>query len=581
MKASSATDSFVPGRLLVKFRPGFEPGRIARSFGASIDEKVVLDILALHVPVGDELDLSRALGRHPGVEFAEPDFIRTFGLPCELGTCSKPLDPYFGYKWDLHNDGEINSSTGQPLASTAATDADMDWLEAHEELGEFSGSAVLGIMDTGILATHEDLTGRVLAQHDFHDDDSDAADDNGHGTHVAGIAAAHADNEKGVAGVAYGPNIQLAVAKVCGPSGWFFFFTYGCSTSNVAQGIKWAVDNGASVLNISLGGSSGSSTEQEALQYARDNGVLPFCSAGNDSGSVSYPAAFPECVAVSATDWGDDLASYSNFGPEVELSAPGGDSENDDGYSYILSTYYDGNSSYAFMAGTSMASPQAAGLAVLLHALGVTDDVTKLDRMKRTADDLGAAGTDDRFGAGRINVLAAVRDDGGGGTDSNDPPAASFTASCTDLSCDFTDTSTDDTGIVSWSWDFGDGSGSTAQHPSHAYAAGGTYTVTLTVTDGDGATDQATQDVTVAAPEPIELTATVVINLSIYKEVDLEWSPSGTSAQVDVYRDGSQIATTTNDGAYRDSFFGSQAQSTYQVCEAGTQVCSNEAVADF
>ena len=163
----------------------------------------------------------------------------------------------------------------------------------------------------------------------------------------------------------------------------------------------------------------------------------------------------------------------------------------------------------------------------------------------------------------------------------NDPPAASFTASCTDLSCDFTDTSTDDTGIVSWSWDFGDGSGSTAQHPSHAYAAGGTYTVTLTVTDGDGATDQATQDVTVAAPEPIELTATVVINLSIYKEVDLEWSPSGTSAQVDVYRDGSQIATTTNDGAYRDSFFGSQAQSTYQVCEAGTQVCSNEAVADF
>ncbi|NIP81614.1 MAG: S8 family serine peptidase, partial [Gemmatimonadetes bacterium] len=134
---------------------------------------------------------------------------------------------------------------------------------------------------------------------------------------------------------------------------------YGCPLSAIADGIVWAVDNGADVLNLSLGGSSGSAAEQTALQYARSNGVLPFCAAGNASGPVSYPAAFPECVAVSATDWGDELASYSNFGPQVELSAPGGDGENADGFSYILSSYNESSTSYAFVAGTSQASPQA------------------------------------------------------------------------------------------------------------------------------------------------------------------------------------------------------------------------------
>ena len=175
-------------------------------------------------------------------------------------------------------------------------------------------------------------------------------------------------------------------------------------------------------MSVATSGGSGSSAEQTALQYARDHDVLPFCAAGNSSGAVEYPARFSQCVAVSATDWSDGLASYSNYGPQVELSAPGGDDEDGSGYSYILSAYRDSNTSYAFMAGTSMATPQAAGLAALLHALGVNGDDAILSRMKSTADDLGTSGTDDLFGAGRINAYAAVT-----GVAPPPPPASDIT----------------------------------------------------------------------------------------------------------------------------------------------------------
>ncbi|MFO8174486.1 MAG: PKD domain-containing protein [Longimicrobiales bacterium] len=362
-----------------------------------------------------------------------------------------------------------------------------------------SGSARIGIMDTGIRADHEELVGRVALQHDFFAGDGDAADDNGHGTHVAGIAAANTNNGIGTAGVAFTGTVDFAIAKVCGETGRGPFSSYGCPLDAIADGIVWAVDNGANVLNLSLGGGTGSDTEQAALQYARSNNVLPFCATGNDNGSVSYPAAFPECVAVGATDWSDNRASYSNYGPETELSAPGGDNENADGYSYILSSYYESPTSYVFMAGTSMATPQAVGLGALLHVLGVADDDAKLANMKKTADDLGATGWDQYFGEGRINVAAAVAEASGGTT--NAPPTASFTYSCTDLACDFdgTGSSDSDGSITGYSWAFGDGATATGSTASHTYGAGGTYTVTLTVTDDGGETDSSIQDVAVSS----------------------------------------------------------------------------------
>ncbi len=169
---------------------------------------------------------------------------------------------------------------------------------------------------------------------------------------------------------------------------------------------------------------------------------------------------------------------------------------------------------------------------------------------------------------------------GSGGT-TNQPPTAGFTHVCSNLACSFTDTSTDSDGsVVGWSWSFGDGSTSTAQNPSHTYAAAGTYTVTLTVTDDDGATDGETKSATVTAPSSgITLTA-VGRKVRTLRYVDLSWS-GATSNSVDVYRNGSVLTTTANDGAYTDSLGKVSGTFTYKVCGAGTSTCSNTASVTF
>jgi thermitase len=594
--AAAGPPDFVPGRLLVRFQPGAPAEQIVRAHGAELTEPLALGIQSLRLPAGRELAVAAALVRNPNVVWAEPDYIIPLDLPCkaEGGSCIAPNDPFFGYKWDLHNKGTITTSTGGVLASTGKVDADMDWLEAFDHLGgSLAGQAVIGIIDSGILASHQELAGRVLAMADFFGNTS-GADDNGHGTHVAGIAAASGNDGAGVPGVAWGPNVRIVSAKVCGPS---FPFGYSCNSTAIVNGITWAVDQGANVLNLSLGGGSGSSAQQNALAYARANNVLPFCAAGNNNSSVSYPAAFPECVAVAATNWSDGKASYSNFGSQIELAAPGGDTENSSGYSYILSAYHESNTSYAFMAGTSMASPQAAGLAGLLHALGMTDAGEKLARMKATADDLGNANF---FGDGRINVWQALGgvdpgdpgDPGDPDDPENEPPVASFTYGCEGLTCQFTDTSTDPDGsVVAWSWSFGDGATSTGQDPAHTYAADGTYTVTLVVTDDDGATGETSQNVQVAAaedppppdPDPNDITLSAEgYKVRGVKHVDLEWGGADGS-QVRLFRDGSQVATVANTGSLVGHQWGARGggSHTFQICETGSDVCSNVVTVSF
>jgi subtilisin family serine protease len=392
---------YVSGQILVRFRPGANRAQVAAANGASVQRELNLPgIFVLNVAPGRELAVASALARNPNVEFAEPDYVRTHGVICGTGICEPPTDTYFGYKWDLHNDGDLNNSTGAFVVNTGTAGADIDWLEAHEQLGAFTGSAVIGVVDTGVFSTHPDLLGRVLPGYDFVNNDADPNDDDGHGTHVAGIAAGLANDLTGVAGVAYGANVKVLPVKVCGPS--------GCPSSAIVNGIKFAADNGAHAINLSLGGRFGSTAEQQALQYALSKNSLPFCATGNDGSPnrVSYPAKFPECVAVGATDWGNARASYSNAGNEIDISAPGGDSENSSGYSYILSAYNDGG--YVFMAGTSMATPQAAGLAGLLHANGVTGASNIRSRIENTVDDLGASGWDKYFGKGKINVYRAI-----------------------------------------------------------------------------------------------------------------------------------------------------------------------------
>ncbi|MBW3671117.1 MAG: PKD domain-containing protein [Acidobacteria bacterium] len=166
--------------------------------------------------------------------------------------------------------------------------------------------------------------------------------------------------------------------------------------------------------------------------------------------------------------------------------------------------------------------------------------------------------------------------------DVNEAPVASFTVSCSDLDCSFTDASSDPDGsVVGWDWSFGDGAGATNANPVHSYAAGGTYTVVLTVTDDQGATAQTSQELTVSAPSSGITLAASPYKVKGHHTVDLSWS-GAISSQVDVMRDGSVIATTANDGAYTDSMQNKGGGSyTYRVCEAGTSTCSSSVSVTF
>ena len=332
-----------------------------------------------------------------------------------------------------------------------------------------------------------------------------SADDDDHGSHVAGTSDG-VDNSKGVIGVA--TEADLLAGKVltgCGSG----------SYSAISSGVKWAADQGADVINMSLGGSSGSSTLKDACQYAYDKNVVIVAAAGNDgpcTDCVGYPAAYSTVVAVSATTPSDTLADYSSTGPEVEIAAPGGANDGNDSTS-ILSTIppesddTDGDG-YAYFVGTSMASPHVAGAAALVKAeTSLSDNQKIIDRLKSSAEDIGLASNEG--GAGLLDAEAAV----GSSSDTNSAPAVdSLSAaevetsdsdaevdvswdvsdsdgnlSSVDLSLtDDTDGESEDSATISVSGS--DATGTTRLVATGDDGSGNSYTVDITVTDGSGAT---------------------------------------------------------------------------------------------
>ena len=250
---------------------------------------------------------------------------------------------------------------------------------------------VVGVVDTGVTLTHPDLEGHLVEGYNVVDPSKPPIDDVGHGTHVAGVVSALVDNGQGVAGMTWYNKVMPV--KVLDSTGMG-------STYSVAEGIIWATDHGAKVINMSLGNYASANFLHDAIRYAYDRDVVLIAATGNDNTSQpGFPAAYPEVFAVSATNQGQEKASFSNYGDYVDVVAPG---EN------IASTYTENQ--YAALSGTSMASPHVSALAALIRSANPSLKNTEVyEIMRKSAVDLGPVGRDAYFGYGQIDVERALR----------------------------------------------------------------------------------------------------------------------------------------------------------------------------
>jgi len=239
----------------------------------------------------------------------------------------------------------------------------------------------VAIVDTGMDFNHPDLAAHYVGGYNAVSTGTLPMDDHGHGTHVSGTIGAIRD-AKGVVGVA--PDARLYAVKVLDANG---SGTY----SNIVDGIQWAADNGIQVINMSLGGGSGTPALASVMTAANKAGVTIVCAAGNDSGPVNFPAKYPEAIAISASDSADKIASFSSRGAEIAFIAPGVN---------VYSSYKGG--AFKTMSGTSMASPHVAGLAVLAIGAGADTPAKVRAALKKAATPLGLKPGEE--GAGMIDA---------------------------------------------------------------------------------------------------------------------------------------------------------------------------------
>ena len=371
------TEDAVPGRIEVELRaPAALPGKVIDQeeqeddlYGEAFSPEYSVEI---EVEPGTEAEVLAQLRQRADVIWAEP-VVRYQKLWI-------PDDPDFSKQWHLK-----------------AAGADRAWDATRGE------GVIVAVIDTGIYPVDDLDPARIMKGWNFVANNDDARDDHAHGTHVAGTIAQSTGNGKGVAGMA--PEAHLMPIKVLSASG-------SGNSHDIAEGIRWAVDHGARVLDLSLGGGGRSLAMESAIAYARRRGAVGVCAAGNSgSRGVSYPAASPGAMAVSAVGPKGRLAFYSSFGPEVAIAAPGGDKSLGEESGVLQQTLAEGSTTaaaYRWFQGTSMATPHVAGAAALVMSLGVSSPAAVEEVLKSTAS-RAPESSRERYGAGLLDAAAAVR----------------------------------------------------------------------------------------------------------------------------------------------------------------------------
>jgi subtilisin family serine protease len=353
---------WVADELLVGIRAGVPRGHAEaayRAAGAALRKEIPqIGVHRLRVAPAALEAVERALARRPEFAFVEKNRI--------FAPDAVPNDPYYGSQWHLPK-----------IAAPGAWD-----------ISPGTANVVIAILDSGVDSTHQDLAGKLVPGINTYDDNTNTADVHGHGTKVAGTATAFGNNGVGVASVAW--QSLLMPIRVTDTRGYAL-------TSTLAEGLVYAVDNGAWVMNMSFAGVAGSATIRNAAQYVMERGGVVVAGSGN-CGCFDSTADTPYILSVAATGSSDGLASFSSRGNYVDLAAPGVN---------ILTTRRGGD--YGYASGTSFSGPVVAGVAALM--LSANPDLTPFDIisiLETTADDLGAGGYDTSFGHGRVNAYQAI-----------------------------------------------------------------------------------------------------------------------------------------------------------------------------
>ncbi len=383
-------EQVVPGEVLVKFKSTADAETKARGKGLGILRKGFANaFMVVGTSRGNEHALANSLKGDADVEWAEPNYLRQ----------ADAVDPRL---WAFYNPGGLNMSYSNgsgPIPSSYAStlDADEDNIQNYAATG---ADVVVGSIDTGVDLGHSEFTGRLIQGTDWINGGT-PQDENGHGTHTTGTVAGSTVGVAGVSGAA--PHVKVYVQRVCGPS--------GCPTSAIINAINEAAAyTDASgkrlvAVNMSLGGTSESTGEKQAIQNATNLGVLIIASAGNSgSGKVACPACDPNAVSVMATNWKDEKSSYSQYGKGLDIAAPGGECySNTTPEGCIYSAYLGGG--YEWLQGTSMAAPQVTGTAAVVSSVTGLRGSALRSRILGAVDNVS---TLNRYSVGRLNTYRAV-----------------------------------------------------------------------------------------------------------------------------------------------------------------------------